>query len=275
MLGSGKRADIVEFGARLRRAREERGLTLREIAQTTKMPITALERLERDDPSRLPGGIYIRSFVRAYASAVGLDPACTPSDFYEKFPELAAPAVSHETTTSFSSYVEETPRRAATLAMIVVVVGIASVLGWLAWRETQSAGGAQPVKAQAPASTPATPGASQPVSATSPAPDRAGTPAAAARAAVPSLAGPIELTIHPTGSCWVELSGGGRVHVSRLMSAGDRVVVPMTGPMRLTVGDAGAFAFSINGTPARSLGASGEVVRMEIRPDNLATFISR
>ena len=273
MLGSGKRGDAVEFGARLRRAREERGLSLREIAQTTKMPVSALERLERDDPSRLPGGIYIRSFVRAYAAAVGLDPARTLSDFFEKFPELAVPAVSHDTAASSSShYGDETPRRAATLVMVVVVVGIAATLGWLAWRETQSAAGVEErVTTQAPAVSPAPPASGSRVgAAATPAPN----PAVPARDPV-APTGKIDLTIHPTGSCWVEASVDGRIHVARLMSAGERVVVPMTGPIKLRIGDAGTFAFSINGTPARSLGVSGEVVRIEIRPDNLATFMIR
>ena len=76
---------MSDFGAKLRAARERRGVSLRQIADTTKISISALEALERDDPSRLPGGIFTRAFVRSYATEVGLDPEVTVREFLERF----------------------------------------------------------------------------------------------------------------------------------------------------------------------------------------------
>jgi len=59
------------FGGKLRDARESRGVSLRQIANATKISVAALEALERNDISRLPGGIFSRAFVRSYASEVG------------------------------------------------------------------------------------------------------------------------------------------------------------------------------------------------------------
>jgi len=81
----------VDFGARLRAARERRGLSLRLIADATKITVRALEAVERNDISQLPGGIFSRAFVRAYAVEVGLDPEQTIADFITRFP--------HETVT--------------------------------------------------------------------------------------------------------------------------------------------------------------------------------
>ena len=67
--------DGVSCGELLRRARERRGLALQQIAQETKIPLRHLWALERDDFDALPGGLYRRAEVRAYAAAVGLDPA--------------------------------------------------------------------------------------------------------------------------------------------------------------------------------------------------------
>jgi transcriptional regulator with XRE-family HTH domain len=61
-------------GATLRDARERRGVNLHEIAARTRISVRVLEALERNDISRLPGGIFSRAFVRAYAAEVGLDP---------------------------------------------------------------------------------------------------------------------------------------------------------------------------------------------------------
>ncbi|MDA1183209.1 MAG: helix-turn-helix domain-containing protein [Acidobacteria bacterium] len=75
-----------DFGVRMRHLREERGVTLRQIADVTRISISALEALERNDISRLPGGIFSRAFVRSYAIEVGLDPEETVLAFLAQFP---------------------------------------------------------------------------------------------------------------------------------------------------------------------------------------------
>ena len=77
----------VDFGVTMKRAREQRGVSLRQIADVTKLSVRALEALERNDISRLPGGIFSRAFVRAYAVEVGLDPEQTVADFITRFPD--------------------------------------------------------------------------------------------------------------------------------------------------------------------------------------------
>jgi cytoskeleton protein RodZ len=73
-------------GAKLQEARERRGVSLREVADSTKISISNLQALERDDISWLPGGVFGRGFVRAYATAVGLDPEATVAEFVTQFP---------------------------------------------------------------------------------------------------------------------------------------------------------------------------------------------
>ncbi len=54
-----------DFGAALRRTREESGLTLRQIADATKLTVRTLTALETNRIEQLPGGIYRRAIVRA------------------------------------------------------------------------------------------------------------------------------------------------------------------------------------------------------------------
>lgn len=82
-----------DFGATLRAAREARGLSLRQIAATTRISAAALDALERNDISKLPGGIFSRSFVRSYAIEVGLDPDETVNAFLDRFQEESPPPV--------------------------------------------------------------------------------------------------------------------------------------------------------------------------------------
>ena len=98
-----------DFGAKLRQAREHRGVSLRQIAGATKISVGVLEALERNDVSKLPGGIFSRAFVRSYASEVGLDPDETIRDFVAEFSsegggalppplQVAAPAAPNPST---------------------------------------------------------------------------------------------------------------------------------------------------------------------------------
>src|SRR4051812_49099972 len=80
-----------DFGGRLRQARERRGISLRQIAASTKIAAAALEALERNDISKLPGGIFSRAFVRSYAVEVGLDPDDTVREFLDYFNQEPAP----------------------------------------------------------------------------------------------------------------------------------------------------------------------------------------
>src|SRR5438876_12361758 len=79
-------AHSSDFGGRLREARERRGISLRQIANATKISVSVLDALEHNDVSRLPGGIFGRAFVRSYAVEVGLDPEATIQDFITQFP---------------------------------------------------------------------------------------------------------------------------------------------------------------------------------------------
>src|SRR5258705_2258560 len=75
------------FGARLRQRREERQITLATIAEQTKIKLSLLEALERDDIRHWPSGIFRRAFIRAYARAIGLQPDVVVREFQEHHPD--------------------------------------------------------------------------------------------------------------------------------------------------------------------------------------------
>src|SRR6266508_227843 len=75
------------FGARMRDERERRNISIASIADSTKILGALLEGLERNDLSRWPSGLYRRAFMRAYASAIGLDPDAVVREFVERFPD--------------------------------------------------------------------------------------------------------------------------------------------------------------------------------------------
>ena len=118
------------FGDKLREARERRGLSLRQIANATKISMITLEALERNDIKRLPGGIFSRGVVRSYALEVGLDPETTIDEFMGQFPHDSVTA-GHPTTTQTEDHeaVESNRRMATTfLRLILISIPIAGLL---------------------------------------------------------------------------------------------------------------------------------------------------
>lgn len=111
----------LDFGATMKRAREARGLSLRQIAAATRISVAALEALERNDISRLPGGIFSRAFVRSYAIEVGLDPEQTVRDFLEQFPHDSVTAGSPHVPPEDHQAIESDRRSAETAAKLVAM----------------------------------------------------------------------------------------------------------------------------------------------------------
>jgi cytoskeletal protein RodZ len=61
------------IGEKLRLAREESGISLRDISEQTRISMRYLEAIETDDYKRLPGGIFNKSFIKSYARYIGFD----------------------------------------------------------------------------------------------------------------------------------------------------------------------------------------------------------
>src|SRR5262245_9046175 len=74
------------FGPNLRRIRLQRGVSLKQLADSTKVAETLWAGLERNDFSRWPNGIFARAYVREYAKAIGADPEATVDEFCRWFP---------------------------------------------------------------------------------------------------------------------------------------------------------------------------------------------
>lgn len=72
-------------GARLRRSRLRAGLEIEGVAQVTKVNPTYLRFLEEERFEDLPARVYVRGFLMAFASCVGLDPTAVARSYLERF----------------------------------------------------------------------------------------------------------------------------------------------------------------------------------------------
>jgi cytoskeleton protein RodZ len=66
--------DLLEnFGESLKKSRQEKGLTPKDVAKATRIPAHIIEDLESGNESRMPAPVYVKGFIRAYARELGLD----------------------------------------------------------------------------------------------------------------------------------------------------------------------------------------------------------
>lgn len=109
MASAAQRGPALEsFGARLKRERERQSMTLDSVAASTKIGIRLLQALEEEKFDRLPGGIFNKGFVRAYARHLGLDEEQALADYLvasggpapSKEPEAVVAAIAARKTES-------------------------------------------------------------------------------------------------------------------------------------------------------------------------------
>ena len=137
------------FGEDLRRQREIRGISLREIAEATKVSQRLLEALEKDDYRNLPAPVFARGFVREYARYLGLDADEMVSRYVHhmssiddpEFRELPEPLHSERNTGEIPRPYARVDRKIWILiVLLAVLIGvIVGVRIWLGRRQTEPA----------------------------------------------------------------------------------------------------------------------------------------
>ncbi len=229
------------FGTKLKEAREARGVTLRQIADRTKLSMVTLEALERNDISRLPGGIFTRAFVRSYAAEIGLDPERTVREFIEEFPHDWVTAGSAHMRQDSDGRASELRRRALALAGGGVIIVAALAGGWLVWSGAADSAGGTGV---APA----------------------GPPASAVAPMVFEIMAALPLT--------VEVSVDGAQSEVHDVVAGERLVLSVEHEVVLNASDGGSLRLSIDGQSVAPIGLPGEAASVRIDRDNVESFLA-
>ncbi len=119
------------IGEKLRLARETRGIALRDISDQTRISMRYLEAIEADDYRRLPGGIFNRSFVRAYAKFIGYDEDQAIDEYTRTLRERGE-TDEESSTKPYKSlvYTEQNRSSAMTLLLAVVILAVLSLCVW-------------------------------------------------------------------------------------------------------------------------------------------------
>lgn len=236
---------MPSFGETLRRERELRSVSLREIADATKISVRFLQALEQDRLDVLPGGVFRRAFVKQYAKHLGLDAERLVAEFVYAHGEQAPEQTEARKPRSGSN--------PGTL-LLVAVFGTAAVLSlWKAAPQREGASASLAVVAPVERPQDLAPAAEKPVS------------------APPSG---LVLSLRANQTCWVEARVDGQAILNRVLEQGQSETLAAHGEIILSVGNAGGVSFTVNDLPGLPLGKNGEVRRnIVITKQSLPSFV--
>ncbi len=118
------------LGEKLKQAREERDITISEVAEQTRISPLYLDSIDKDDYRPLPGGIFNKGFIKSYAKYVGVDENEAMQD-YARLMATQGPGEDEEETKSYRSQVmvDDSGGR----SMIPTVIGAVIILGLMTW----------------------------------------------------------------------------------------------------------------------------------------------
>ena len=235
--------DIIQtpsVGERLKAAREQKKLSLEDIADQTRIPLRHLQNLEAGDWSNLPAPTYTIGFAKSYASAVGLDRTEIGEDLRA---EMGGQRFEPGSTEVFEP---ADPARTMPKWLVLSAIGaialLVIVMTWLNNRSLEPEAEAPPaeIAATAPATQPAE-GSAQP----------AQPPAGPAT-------GPVVLTA--TEPAWIQVTDGERTLFSGELAAGQTYTVPQnaTAPL-LKAGKPEALRVTVGTATAPPVGPAGRV----------------
>jgi cytoskeleton protein RodZ len=297
---------MTGFGEHLRREREMRGVSLEEISAASKISIRFLQAIENEELSKLPGGIFTRSFVRTYARYVGLDEERVLADCQLAGPQK--PEVDIRRITASRAQ----PNGAAVRTRIVglLMAGVLLAGGYALFRysrrimeQQRSAPIVIPPSTPAPGTTPPTnPAPVQPstaappesnpaLTATSTSPaggaataprrpqGRPASPGAKANPPSPSatsetasavaVPGELVLQVAATERAWVAVDADGKTVLQKVLNPDEVENLKGHDCFDVTVGNAQGVVLTLNGETLKPLGRRGEVKSIHLTREDL------
>jgi len=258
----GGASELASFGEELRREREIRGISLKEIADATKISRRFLESLETNDHKTLPAPVFTRGFVREYARYVGLN----VEEMVNRYNFAAANDDRIEKPPQVEKYAKQLPRdispkpspkrgippayaKVDRNAIVVVIIAVAlAAVAWWAVQYNKRRLEATDVIAVTPVTTPK----QEPV--TPPAPEPV--------AADDSM---LRMTVEVIANSWVILEADGETAFNNEMVQGERKEFEAKEQFRFrTIGNAAGLNLTLNGMPVPALGGEGEVIKNRV-----------
>lgn len=268
---------MTSIGETLRRERLRQGLDLQHLSESTKIGTRMLQAMESDDFTKLPGGVFTRSFIKQYATALGMDPASLE-------PELKAlhvagdegtrfdvrrdtqPGSTHRTFSSLSDRGPDSDSLLASAVWVLLTLLVCGGVYYIMNRDTSVAPSRQQTatsaenKPEPKAQTTRPQPPSQPQSQS--------LPSAQPVQSTPPLSagGPVQVVLSASEPAWVSVTADGKSAYVGILQANEKKEISASERVKIVAGNAGGLEISLNGKALDSIGPKGQVRVVELTP---------
>lgn len=224
------------IGARLKKARLEKGLTLEDVHKITKIHLNILKAIEEDNFINL-NPIYLKGFLKIYCRLLGLDPRGIIPDFREVNTEVKLGqkiAVGKKKSFNFTRLLPRLKIKQVLfgLGVIVLALGVFNFIKFLSYRHKEKALYSK----------------------------QGSVAVTAVKAQAPSTNG-IKLGIHARGNCYVNLKTDGKTVFYGVLKKGRSENWQAKEKIEFSLGNAGVVDLQVNGKMISSLGKNGQAVK--------------
>ncbi|MBN2408389.1 MAG: helix-turn-helix domain-containing protein [Candidatus Aminicenantes bacterium] len=249
---------MASLGQELQRERELRGISLQEIADSTRISLRFLQAVEEDRLDRIPGAFFVRAILRSYARGIGID----EHQVLNKYQEMQAFAEPDQDKNDASK--RKRPPRSPVFSWrwLILGVGAAVVIALGLVLFSLFSGPPEEPPALMETSLPA----SVPVGVVEP-PGSAGI-------VVEEIKG-LLLQVDFSEETWLQIYADGESIWDGIKTPGESLEVTARREVRLSVGNAGGLRLTINGQQAKPFGPRGAVrTNIRITPENYRDFLA-
>ncbi len=245
------------IGETLKKAREERGLTLEEVAEKTKIRHRYLEAIEKENFEIMPGNVYVKGFIRNYARFLGLRPEPLVALFTERHAQEQPVPETIQVQEERNSRLR---RKSLAFVFVAAVLFLLAFGGIYAFMQQS----APPQQAQDDFAAPFDFGLQNDSGQNLSPPDQSAEP----RVSPPPQKAPaqkgVSLVLNVVqDSCWMRVVVDGETKFTGELTANQSRSFHAKERIELKLGNAGAVQVQVNGRDLGYLGSKGEVIKRE------------
>src|SRR3954468_3606391 len=257
---------MASFGAQLKREREQRKISLDDISVSTKIGTRFLRAIEENQFDQLPGGIFNKGFVRAYARHLGLNEEQAIADYLEATRATAVEtkpegqATMPEPVTQRENGAAQIPWGTLAILLLVLAMGLASWNFYSRDKTLNSEPRAETPAAQRESSNLRPTVSTQPIVSNAP----SGEPVAQAPAA-----GSFAVLLKARDESWISAATDGNAPAEQTLLASNEKLFEARSQLTLRIGNVGAIDVYFNGQKLAPQGEEGEVKTLSFNAQGL------
>lgn len=250
---------MASVGQELKRERELRGISLKEIADSTKISLRLLRALEDDRLDILPGKFFTRGIIGAYAKYLGLEEESVFNMYYEdSLPQEQATETERKKREQRFTIPKDVKKIMQYAILFIIILLILFAVYYYFPRKEESA---PPEKTTPPI-------AQQEEKIVLPTPPPV-------EESAPEIEG-LNIEISFVEKTWIQIYADGKLQVDGIKNPGEKEQIKASEELLLHLGNAGGIIYNLNNKKGQSFGPSGSVRKnIKITLDNIQEFFAQ